>query len=251
MTSEFLELPGWSKEYADQFVFFEQLKTMLTNQKTDIFANISLPIQVDSAVEPNQAQWEAAWIAAGYTLPIQPSATLIWWDTTNNVSGGSFGSTPTSSGTVYSRDTLYAPGTTCFADEESLSSSVSSSVSLGVTPTNHPLITFTLPRDSDLFVTYELYVHTAGSGSWGGDFLLDGAKVGTLYYGLPLNVGISQISQPGRLFTQARIPNVPAGDHTLRALMGVVLSPLTPPTLVYGGLTTYGLRTLTVRAVTL
>jgi hypothetical protein len=252
MTSEFLELPIFSANYNDQVVFIEQFKTMLQNMNDEVRGNISRSVIVDSATTPNQSQWEAAWIAAGYALPIPPSAILTWWDTAANAVGGSFGTTPTSAGTVYSRDTLYPPGGTCYIGHENLSAAVSTNVSIGVTNTNHPYKDFVLPRRSDIFVAYELYTTlSSGTGSWGGDFLLDGVKVGTAYYGLPTNVGISQISQSGSLRVKARIPDVPAGSHRIQAIMGVILSPVSPPTIAYGGLTVLGLRKLDIRAVTL
>ena len=252
MTTEFLELPIFSSSYPDQVVFIEQFKTLLQNISLEVRSNYSLPIMVESATQPNQASWEAAWVAAGNTLPIVPAAQFVWWDTANLVIGGSFGSTPTSNGTVYSRDTLYPPGGWNYNNSSELSSAVSTNVSLGAVPANHPYLDINLARNSDIFVSYELYISlSSGTGSWGIDFLYDGAKVGTQYYALPTNLGFVTANASGQMYCEAIIPNVPAGSHRIQALMGVVLSPVTPPTLAYGGLTTLGIRKLTVRAITL
>ncbi len=252
MIDEFLQLPVFPNNYIDQIIFFEMLKTAAQNATNFALANNSGVAQVSSASEPNQAQWEAAWVAKGYALPIPPSAILIWWNSTSNIVGGQYGTTPTSAGTVYSRDTRNPRGGTNFYDVVELSAAVASTVSIGVANTNHPSLTFTLEVLSDLILTYALSVDiTVGTGEFGGDFLLDGIKVGTNLHALPANIGISNAAFGGPLYVEARVPNVAPGSHTVQAIMGVIKSPITPPTLAYGGLTAYGIRTLTIRAITL
>lgn len=261
MTTEFLELPIWPENYPDQVMYMELFKTLLQNTTNSSFANNSVVVQVNKATTaPTQAEFEAAWVAKGYSLPIPPSATLIWWNSASSIVGGSFGTTITSGGTVYSRDTVYPPGATSYYGVASLSSVVSASTaSIGANNTLHPVLTnFTTPKTADLFMSYELVVNVAsGAGNYGADFLLDGAKIGTALYALPSNIGIynSGNSNNGFYYATARYPNVPAGVHTVQAIFGVVGSPASPPALTYGGIAAaagnYGLRTLRVRAVTL
>ena len=250
MIDEFLQLPVFPQNYVDQLIFFEMLKTAAQNMTNDAFANNSTPIQVSSSTTPNQSQWEAAWIAKGFALPISPSAILIWWNSSTNVVGGSFGSTPTSGGLVYSRDTLNPPGGVNAIFQAFLNTSISSNVSLGVTNTNHPSIIFTLNKLSDVYLMYSISTTlVSGTGQWGADFLFDGEKVGTKHYALPTNIGLAVISVTGPILAFARVPNVAPGSHKVQAMMGVCNSPVTPPVIAYGG--TIGMRLLKVEAVTL
>lgn len=257
MTTEFLELPIFPDNYPDQVMFFELFKTLLQNTTNDAFTNNSIVVQVTKATTaPSQAEFEAAWVAAGYTLPIPPSALFIWWNSATSIVGGTFGTTITSGGTVYSRDTVYPPGGTSYYGTASLSAAVSTTNSIGAGNTNHPSLAFTLPKLSDLMVTYQLYtLLSSGTGTWGADFLLDGVKQGTALYALPSNIGIYNMNASGELLAEIRIPNVAAGAHTIQTIMGVCGSPVTPPTIAYGGIaaaaSNYGLRVLRVRAVTL
>jgi hypothetical protein len=255
MTDTFLEMMSFPPEYNDQVLFFEQLKVLLQNKTDEFQSNAMRTAQVSQTTEPNQAQWEAAWLAAatGNTLPIPPSAQLIWWNPATNFVGGIYGTTPLST-TVVKREARYPrTGTNTYVVAQ-LTAQVTSTAQIGALNSNHPSVTFTLPVLSDLQITYSLYVKlSVGTGTWGADCLLDGVKIGTVLNGVASNAGVINSDSSGQIVMDVRVPNVEPGVHTVQAIFGVTGSPVSPPTLIYGGVsgpTPYGVRVLRVRGFT-
>lgn len=61
--------------FSDQKTAMEALDAELTTYLAD-----TLPIPVSGSTPPTQKEFEAAWVAAGKTLPIQPDRDFLWYD---------------------------------------------------------------------------------------------------------------------------------------------------------------------------
>jgi hypothetical protein len=211
-------------------------------------------VVLDQTTEPTQLQWETAWIAqTGLAAPILPSATLVWIDANINEVGGIYGTTPLST-TVVRHESRYPISGNAFHQVAYLTSTVSTNVAIGINNSNHPTMTVNWPVRADMLLMYTLYVHlSSGTGTWGGDFMINGVKVGTRDLGIPTITGIINHAASGQLTVVHLIPEVAPGTYTIQAIMGVTGAPATAPTLAYGGIGAgagqYGVRRLEVRGI--
>lgn len=251
-------LPVWNNDIQDQTLWIQQFKAMLQQQTNEILLKQHDVIYLAQATEPSQGQWETAYTAQTGKVapPIPPYATLIWWDSNNNIMGGQYG-TVSGDPTVYRREHKYPKGGTVYFGKAHLGAQVSgSTAAINTNNVNHPSLTFTLPTACMLLLTYTLSVKiTAGSGQFGGNFLLDGQNVGVVYYGLAASRGIVEASWDSELIVPAIIPVLAAGQHTVQALFGTTGNVASPPTLQYGGTTSgagnWGIRQLIVEGIAL
>lgn len=239
------DLPMWSADPSMQIAIVEQMKTMLNELQNTILANINRTITLFQASQPTQGEWQTAWTGAGYSLPISPSATLIWFNTTSSRIGGTYGTLTGGDGTVYNRGSRFAPGSVVYMDTAARGDSVASTNAIGVGNSNHPSLSFLLPVRANLRLEYILSVNlNSGSGSWGADFLLNSQKVGTVYFNIASNAGLSARSTAGVVHAVAELTDVQPGNYTIQALFGNTGGSVA--VLGIGG--TYGIRLLTARA---
>lgn len=258
--TNFMSIGLWPSDPLEQQLIMQQLKLALRSKTDSLFETAAYRVILQQTTAPTQGQWEAAWTAqTGLATPILPSATLLWIDTNYNVVGGIYGTTPLST-TVIRRESRYPIGGTSYYNAVTMTSAVAASTAaINTNNSLHPSLTFTLPVDSDVILTYALYVNlSSGTGTWGADFLLTRPvggtiKVGTQYQGVNTTQGIVNAAASGVLTATQYIPNLAAGTYTVQALMGVTGAPASPPSIAYGGVgagaSQYGSRVLTVRGI--
>lgn len=88
----------------EQQTWFTEWSAIIGELQTEINANVNQVVYLSQATLPSQGEWEAAYISqVGGTLPIPPSVTCLWYDTTISAINGSYGTTPVSGGTVLTR----------------------------------------------------------------------------------------------------------------------------------------------------
>lgn len=251
---DFMNVGQWTNNTFDQQLIIDQIKLALHSAKEKVLANAHYFVYLEQPAEPSQSEWEDAYEAQTQrTVPIIPSATLVWMNTNIDDVGGIYGTTPVSAGAVVRRESRYPLGGALPVERATLSSTVSTNVAIGVNNSNHPSVTLDLPVRADVLLTYSLYVHlSSGTGTWGADFLWNGVKLGTRDQGIPTIAGLTNHAASGQLTVTHFVPEVAPGSYTIQAIMGVTGAPASPPTLAYGGSGSgagnYGQRVLTVRA---
>lgn len=256
--TDFMALPIWpgSSDNMEQQLFFSDLKLALKSATSALFQTGSYKVKLTQPTEPSQSQWEAAWTAqTGRSLPILPTAILLWIDSATNQTAGVYSTTSLDSGTILRRESRYPRSGVSYRNIVVATSAQSSNAAIGINNSNHPSLTWTQPVKADVLFTYQLYVLlSSGTGTWGADFVLDGVKLGSQIFGTATNSGIINNSASGDLMVACLAPNVTAGQHTVQVIFGVTGSPASPPTLAYGGVGSgagqYGVRELVVEAIT-
>lgn len=243
-------LGQWPRNYVDQQQYLNKLLLEFNNFYASVLSNINSDVTLSQIVEPTQNEWEAAWTSqTGLLPPIPPSATLLWYDTSNNTFGGMYG-TVEGNATVYRREHIYPRGSTIYLNQNYLNSSISTSTSLYSNNANLPVLTFSLPCTCHLYIYSAMNVTlSAGTGSWGIDYLVNGVKMGTQVYGAAADYGIVNTATAGFLACPAVWPNLPAGNYTVQMMFGYVGSPGTPPTLALGAAGVNDGRYMIVRAI--
>lgn len=245
-------LGPWPTDPSQQGIYITQLLNRMSQMNNYVNDHSADIIFLEQVSEPTQGEWEIAWLAqTSKPLPMSKGAVFYWWDSSSDVLGGSYGILKDDT-TVVRKDPKYVRSGIVIKDEEWLSVAVSTDSWINTEISNHPSITFTNNQVVNLELSYELWVQlNTGSGLWGADFLLDGVKQGTAVHGVPSDQGIISTSVSGLLRAFMVVPNVEPGEHTVQAIMGVVGSDATPPTIDYGGVATslgnYGVRTLSVK----
>jgi hypothetical protein len=247
------DLGIWPNDYPRQLSFINDLKLRLQRANNFIVSNAGLTVTLKQAAEPTQSDWETAWIAqTGLSLPIPPSAQLLWWNTNTDRFGGMYG-TVEGNETPYRRDHAYPRGGTVMIKTNYKVDQKSLTYRIGSVLSDHPSVTIDLPVKADLYMEYSLFVSlSSGSGQWGGDFLVNGVKVGTQYYGLAPDQGIVNAMTSCQLRVPFILADAEPGEYTVQAIFGVTATPASPPTLVIGGASgagSYGARQLIVRAI--
>lgn len=253
--TNFMNIGQWPADPLEQQLLINQLKLALTSHTDSLYALANYTVIIEQSTEPVQVDWETEWAAqTNRALPILPSATLLWINTNIDDVGGIYGTTPLDTTTVIRRESRYPVGGTK-NHSAYLSAAVSSvNTAINVNNSNHPSVTFTQYVVADMILTYELYVHlVSGTGTWGADFLINGEKAGTKYQGINTAAGIINNAASGLLKVSLYLPNMPIGEYTVQAIMGVTGAPASAPVLSYGGIgsgaSQYGVRTLSVRAI--
>jgi uncharacterized coiled-coil protein SlyX len=88
-------LGDYPTDPADQAQYVSDLNAIITNLNVAIDQNANKVVYLSQASEPTQNEWETAYtVQTGGSLPIPPSATLLWNDTTSNNVNGTYGTTP-------------------------------------------------------------------------------------------------------------------------------------------------------------
>lgn len=242
----------WNNDALSQAEFINRLKGYLDTISQTLIEKESSVVQLSQQYEPTQAQWEQIWIAqTGKGLPIPPNAILLWYNTVSNTFGGQYG---TSSGrsTVYRREPFYPKGAIIYQESSYLSTLVTNAIGLMGNRSNMPSLQFTIKKSFDLWLTFELTSTKSGAGyTVGGDFELNGEKVGTKYYGLPANYGLIHNTFYDRLPLRITVPiyNLPAGDYSVVAMFGFVGHVNSSAITSTIGGTAQGIRILTAQAV--
>lgn len=215
----FGQLPIFPENELDRIIWFEQLKVLLNNMDALINASVVDVVTVESATEPSQATWETAYTTqTGNSLPIPPTARLLWWDTTNAAFGGVYG-TLSNDDTVYPRSSTNSPGSVGLVDSASLTASHTVDYVIGESLANHPTKTVTLTVPMKLRLTYSL-VAAVSAASAGADFLINGVKAGGLYYSLASNRGIAEIQANGQCIATLETPTLNPGTYIIQAIFG-------------------------------
>lgn len=244
MTIDFFsQLPPWPSDPFDQQILWNRLKALLTTQDTAINNALVITITLSQATLPTQGEWETAWTGEGYSLPIPPSARLLWYDTANGRFGGVFGTLDNDT-TVYARGSANSPGSTSIMENSYTTfDSHVINYNLGTNSGSHPSVNITSNNPIKLYLTYSLFTELAsGSGSWGADFLINSTRVGVAYYGLASTRALIERTNTGQIIAMAETPILDPGDYIIQGLAGRTNA--TTPTL-----NVLGVRALSVRGV--
>jgi len=254
MTLDLINTMGeWpAHDFADQREFFVRLRGLLEQQYTQSRDRSFYQVSLSQATEPTQNEWEVAWLdQTELGLPISPSGVLIWVDSATGDVAGLYGVVD-GSAVPQLFDSVYPKNGVILVESAYTETLVSSTYEIGANTSDFPVITFSNTQRVKLEVYGRMYVSlSSGSGNWGMDFLLDGAKVGTTEYGLPADQGLFTNNIDGHLHGRA-IVTIEPGDHTIQMIMGAVGSPGSPPTLDHGG-TAYdewGVRYMQIKGFT-
>lgn len=224
MTIDFFSrLPNWRNNSADDESFIQQLKVLLNQMDASVNASIVDVVLLEQASLPSQADWETAYTSqTGKSLPIPPIARLQWWDTTNSRFGGEFG-TVLNDTTVYPRITRNSPGSIHIAETAQIASttSISPIEDLDYSASYNPTLDVTISVPCYLELMYLLsYILSSGSGSVGIDFAINGVRVGPLYYNLPVDRGVYELTDTGQICAVVRTPTLQPGTYSILPLFG-------------------------------
>lgn len=227
------QLPPFPRDPLDQIAWFNRLKTLLNNMDAAIDNAVVDVVTLEQTTLPSQATWETAYTSqTGKSLPIPPSARLLWWDTTNARFGGVFG-TLTNDDTVYARLSLNAPGAVHLMENDIVTGTQSVDYNIGENLAHYPSVTVS----PNVAVKFRLALSlslalSSGSGSWGGDFLINGVKIGGVYYALASNRGILERTTAGQILIKAETPTLEPDTYEIQAIFGRTNA--TTPTLTAG-----------------
>lgn len=236
-------LGNFPTDCVNQQVYMNNLLNVLNNN-INVLNVYPILIQLDQEFEPTQDEWENEWTSQGYTLPISPTATLVWWDTYSGSAGGFYG-TILGQTTVYRREHSTPRGATVYHEQAYRDDTQSFTTSITANDAIMPALTFTLPCICDLYVTFFSFITlSAGSGFWGVDAKLDGVQLGQLLYGVQVGYGVAIANTTSELYTEMLVKDVSPGEHTVQSMLGVVGNPGSPPTIQVAAN-----RILTVRAI--
>jgi hypothetical protein len=245
------QLGVWPNDIGSQIIWVDKLKALLQQMDTELAETAHFVVELQQATEPSQAEWEAAWLfQTGRPLPISKAADLIWWDTSEDYIGGLYGVLLDST-TVQRKDPKNPRNSVALYQIDSEVDAQSITANIGADNTPYPSIDFTNSQPLRLELEFQMFVDLAsGTGVFGADFLVDGVKVGSSYYGVSTDQGIICMNASGFLRVVADIPEVAPGSHTVQVIFGVCGVNPTPPTLDIGGLSAaggFGARQLIVK----
>ena len=229
-------LPSWSGDCAEQTLFIDALKQQLQSALIASETHQVTPVFLSQATEPSQAQWETAYPAqTGRSLPILPSTQLLWWNSTTNSFGGLYGTTPLNN-TVYSRAPRYTKGTHIFQESKVPSgATISASTPIGVNAFSET-ISVSLNQRFNLELIHNVFLNVTVAGTIGGDFLINGIKAGTSYFGVQNNRSLFESQQSQLYATRIFLENMPAGAYTFQNIFGYTGSPVTAPAATKAGI---------------
>lgn len=239
----FNQLSIFPRDPLDQIDWFNQLKTLLNNADAAIGAALVDVVTLEQSSLPSQANWETAYTTqTGKAVPIPPSAKLLWWDTTNNRFGGEFG-TLTNDDTVYPRLSLNSPGAIHLLERDSVTGTQTVDYVIGENLAHYPAISISPNVPVILQMTLTMMTTlSSGSGSWGGDFLINGVKHGSLTpHLLASDRGLIERSTTGQLVVIDSTVTLDPGDYEIQAIFGRTNA--TTPTVSVGN------RLLLVKAI--
>lgn len=177
-------LPNWSDNFSDQQFFIDVLKTRLTNLHNDHVQKNRQTIILTQDTRPTQAQWEAEWtLVTGLSLPILPSAELVWVksNTINDILRFINGSL-VSMRTMTPQKSVYMLSSTGESAPLVTNSTQSFLTPVATLGTN---IRIKVPTTLELAFSTSLVVNTAptpATNLFGADFFANGQKLSTHYY---------------------------------------------------------------------
>lgn len=241
-------LGNWPRDFIAQQQYLNKLFTLFSNFEDGVLTNINSVVTLSQLNEPTHDEWEAAWVSqTGKLPPVPPYARLFWYNTEHDTFGGEYG-TVLGNSTVVRREHIFPKGATILIDQDYLNSAQTITTSLYSNNAVMPVLTFDLPCTCDLILFAGLNVkRTAGTGSWGLDFLVNGDKIGTTEYGVNPAFGIYNTDTDGYLAARALLVDKPAGSYTVQTMFGYVGT--TVPTLSIGATGVNDGRHLIVRAI--
>lgn len=235
-------LPVWSGDCGEQSLFIESLKQQLQAALTVAESQQATPVYLSQTTEPTQGQWEAAYTAqTGRALPITPSTQLIWWNSADNRLGGMYGTTPLFS-TVASRVPALARNTILFQQSKSpAGTTINSSTPIGLNVFSES-ITMTINQPFNLEMIHSVYLTVTTAGTIGGDFLINGVKAGSAYYGVQSNRGLYESTFTQLYNTRLFLEAMPPGTYTIQNIFGYTATPVTPPAATRQGISQFMVR---------
>lgn len=224
------QLPAWPTDTSLQYAWIERIKTLLAELEQSVADAEPLSVTLEQGTEPTQAEWEAAWLAASYTLPIPPTATLYWYNTATSVFGGAYGTIKNNS-TIYLRDSRYSANSVYDFQSYVETDNFTANYLIGANLVNHPSFTLNLPIKSRLELMFSVTTQTTSALVYGFDFLLNGAKIGTTYYNLAADQGFGSFTPRGNCTGIVVTPDIDPGAYTLQAIFGALNSAGSPTSL--------------------
>lgn len=254
-TFNFDSLGPWPTDTIGQQTWVSRMRAMLADMEQYFTGVAPVVVQLDQSVEPSQAEWETAYMAqTGQNLPIPPTADLVWYDSSQSRVAGHY-RTIEGSSTVWRREHSWPRGATVVLESASFGTARSITYYIKENPTLFPLVTVILPTACDLILT-AVFAATlvSGTGFLGVDFLMNGVKVGDVYYATASDQGIVNISTSQLVVCEAVIRNLPAGTYYIQMVIGITNSPAAPPTYSIGGVSggsANGVYQLTARGIAL
>lgn len=240
----------WPSDLIDQRMWMNRMGAYLTDLYNYIQTNAADVVIVYSDTPPDQPTWESEYEnQTGKTLPIPPNATLIWWNTTDNTLGGVFGTT-WSDPTVQNRATRFAPGNVvALKTAIQVPSLTVGQIPIGTRFTGSPSVTFTTPVITDVEVYITAGIGFSGANPVGVDIWMDGAKVGTEVFQIPVDGTLLTLTSSGTVSGRFVLEAIPPGNHQVELLIGYAGAPIPPlPNITIGG-PALGATQLYIRAV--
>ena len=225
MNSIFSKLPAFPRDPMSQVIWIDRLKEILTNRDTEI-KNLEVDVvTIAQGSVPSQANWESAYTTqTGKSLPIPPSARLIWFNTNINAVGAIYGTLTNSGGVVYLQQNRFSKGNIIdIVVNSAYDATLGVAYALGEVLGDHPAVEVFIAVPARLLMSYIVGVQfTAGTGVVGADFLLNGIKVGSTYYNLPVTEGITRSSTSVAFVTHAWTPVLEPGTYEVQPIFGIV-----------------------------
>lgn len=231
---DFTSLGQWPDDCLRQQLFMLNLQSKLNSLVASAGANGVYTVLLSQTGEPTQGQWETAYTSqTGKSLPIIPSAQLIWFNPTTNEIAGVYG-TFTGSTTVYKRSMRYGSGIIHAQASAYDNTARSSNRTLAENYSLLPSISLTTYVTTMLKLEFSVSI-TSGGANAGIDFLVNLTKIGTQYQSIAPYDGIISGLAVGRYTLKYIIPSLNAGTYTLRPMFGVVGSVYTGTNIGWGG----------------
>lgn len=233
MAVNFSSLGQWPNDCVQQQLYMSRLQTKLNALITSANGSIADTVLLTQTAEPNQAQWQTAYTTqTGRSLPIPPSAQLIWVNSLTSEIAGVYG-TFTGTTTVQKRTMRYGSGIVHALATAYDVTARSSNRTLSENSALLPTVTITTYVQTVLKLEFSVSVTSGTVGAI--DFLLNSVKVGTQYGLIAPYDGIVSGVPVGRTTCQYTIDNLPAGTYVIRPLFGAFGSTYSGTTIAWGG----------------
>lgn len=242
------QLGGWPENCVDQQNFFNQLAAGLGNITQQIEDGQAHVVSISQSAEPSQAQWEAQWsVQTGRPLPIPSSAVLLWWDTSNEIFGGYFGTTAGET-TVRRREHRAPIGAAVVLTKDIKTDAQAIVTGIAQNNAKMPSVTVTLLQKTTLILEFSMAVSPAVvPTAYGTDFMVNAVKLGTSIHSMPPDYGMVNRDDKALLFNQYIVEDLEPGTYVINVmfgLVGVATGTLNIGGTGFGG---FGMRQLIVR----
>lgn len=231
---DFSALGQWPDDCSRQQLFMLNLQNKLNTMVSSVNSASADVVVLSQTGEPTQGQWETAYTTqTGKSIPVPPSAQLIWFNPTTNEIAGVYG-TFTGTSTIYKRGMRYGSGIVHAVASANDINSRTSNRTLQENYSLLPSVTITTYVQCILNLEFSVSI-TSGGANAGIDFLLNTTKVGTQYSLVPPYDGIVTGLGVGRYTCKYTIDALPAGTYLIRPLFGVIGSVYSGTNIVWGG----------------